>query len=399
MWLFVSLTTLLFGLNTENDETVHVIGSLSFIFAGVVAIHRWYRKKRFFELDKATVLICLIIPAASFSALALDMRLDLMPQTLAFLLCALSARALTIANGIESNVRLFVYASCAIVFATLVFEFDLLIESLSFAVNSFGTRVRFSPFNNHPNLTGHIFGVACICSSIYVFWHKRNRDIVWYLAIIASIASSAMIAAASSRGATIAAFFGIASVYVAHLLQNKDKWRLLTINALIGSVVFILLLSVNTKITIEYFSELFELNSTYRGIGSGLTGRIDNWPVIIRLSLETFSGTMIGHGIRSWDGSLLRIATDSSYVNFLWEFGVFITLAIIALLLRKIHFTVAFSRSLVLDLYLAILVFVAVESIVARYMLGIGNPASLIVLVVLLTPDHLLRPNTTFAAE
>ncbi|MGJ0486523.1 MAG: O-antigen ligase family protein [Methylomicrobium sp.] len=390
MFLFIAFLLLLFGLYGDSGSAIQIVGMMFFIFAGTIDLIKARCNKRLFRLDGATIIICFLVPIFSCFALLLNQQFELIPQTLAFMLCAFAARTLILVNGVEKTIRVFIYAAITMTVLTLIFEYDMLVESLKFSINERGGRVRFSPFDNHPNLTGHIFGLSFLCCALYAYWHKYYRDKLWLaILMISSVACLVILGATSSRGALVGTFLSLFAVYAAHILHGANITRKLIINAAVGVLtVFALAFSNPEKIT-EYFSELFELNSTYRGFDSGLTGRTDNWSVIVAMSLDSFSGVVFGHGMRSWDHDLYGIATDSSYINSLWESGVFLTASISIMLLRKIYLAGMAERSFVSDFYLAILVFSAMESLVARYLLGIGNPASLMILIILLTPEKM----------
>lgn len=398
MFLFIGLLLLLFSLYGNGGSVIQVIGMLFFILAGAISILKVRWNKRLFSLDGATVLICFLLPIFSCIALLLGQKFELIPQTLAFMLCAFAARTLILVNGVTKIIRLYIYASIAMTALTLIFEYEMLVKSLKFAVNELGGRVRFAPFDNHPNLTGHIFGLAFICCTVFTYWHRDKRNKFWFVSMFTSVVCLFILGATSSRGAFVGTFFALFAVYTAHVLRGTIIDRKVIIHSLVGVFACFILVFLNMENIANYLSELFELNSMYRGLDSGLTGRTENWSVIVTMSLESFDGIVFGHGIRSWSVDLYGIATDSSYVNSLWESGVFLTAAVIMLLIKKIYLSGMEIRTYLTDFYLAILVFAAIESIVARYLLGIGNPASLMILIVLLTPDQLLRSKTAVMA-
>ena len=384
--LFIAILLPLFSFSIEGSLTIQMISLGIFILAGLHAKLKSTRGRRNFGMDAATLIICFFIPATSLLAITISRRIDLIPQTIAFMFCGISARVLITVFGIEKLLKIFVFASCALAITLFTLEFHSLIESLQLTLTASGIRMRFSPLNSHPNLIGHIFGVSFFCCSVYVLWHNKNRKKLWYVSLTSSVISLLIIGATSSRGALVALLCGAISIYISHFLQNKNIHKKIINNIIILSIVLTTITFVNYSSILEYFSDLFEANSDYRGIDSGMSGRTDNWPFIILMSLKTISGIITGHGIRSWDDNKFEMATDSSYVNLLWESGVFLTIAVISLFGHKIYVSARSKRTFESDLVLSIMVFAFVESIVARYLLSIGNSASLIILIIALTP-------------
>jgi len=391
MFLFIAFLLPLFGTYGDKGSVIQVIGMLFFILAGAICVIRVRLNKRLFKLDGATILICFLLPIFSCFALLLNQQPELIPQTLAFMFCALAARALILVNGVIKTIRLIIYVSITMTALTFFIEYEKLVQSLHFAIGEDGGRLRFSPFDNHPNLTGHIYGFSFLACTVYLYWHKDKRDKFWFVSMLTSVACLFILGGTSSRGAFVGTFVALVAVYAAHLLHGVNLGRKVINIGVVVVLSFFIMVLINPEKIADYFSELFELNSSYRGFDSGLTGRSDNWTVIFAMSLESFDGIVFGHGIRSWITSVYGIATDSSYINSLWESGVFLTVAIIIMMATKVYFAGMASRSFLSDFYLAIFVFAAIESIVARYLLGIGNPASLMILLILLTPKYMLN--------
>jgi len=386
MLLFIGIILPLFSFSIEGSLLIQMIALSIFLLSAALAQLQNPQGRHTFGMDNTTLIICFLIPIISLLAISLAGRIDLVPQTLAFMACAIAARMLVTVYGIEKICKVFIYANCSIAIIVFFLEFNSLISSLQLSTGSSGGRNRFSPFNSHPNLVGHIFGIAFLCCSVYAIWHRNHKNKIWFLTLASSIISIAIVSAASSRGALIATLCGFSSIFISRMLKGKKVKRTASISTFI--IVIVIMVGTITKFDSiqNYFSELFEINSQFRGVDSGMSGRTDNWPFIISYSLETVDGVIIGHGIRSWDDDKFDMATDSSFVNMLWESGVFLTIAVIMLFVKKIHAAAKAENSYISDLILSVLVFALIESIVARYLLAIGNSGSLIILVFILTP-------------
>jgi exopolysaccharide production protein ExoQ len=142
---------------------------------------------------------------------------------------------------------------------------------------------------------------------------------------------------------------------------------------------------------IGYLQRMLDVNSTTRGIASGASGRTDSW----RQSFDTLSSDpvllLVGGSLRSSDYSIIGFdATENSFITIWLDCGLFAGTAIIALFVYSPLKAMSLSRSSVIDrrqliLVPSLFVFLLVEAIFNRYLLGIGNPISLIVLMIVMS--------------
>jgi hypothetical protein len=187
--------------------------------------------------------------------------------------------------------------------------------------------------------------------------------------------------ATSSRGALFALLLACPFLLLKRFksLSLSARFNVLVAS---GVLAFFMLgaLSLNFEGVLEYINDHLELDSDQRGVGSGLTGRSDNWPIILTRFFNDPVGVFLGNGYRSWDVTVEGIETDSSYINLLWEFGVVFFCTFVLLLLYKGASAWWRNSNFVNDTICALIVFVIAEAVVARYMLAIGNPASLMLL-------------------
>ena len=99
---------------------------------------------------------------------------------------------------------------------------------------------------------------------------------------------------------------------------------------------------------------------------------------------------VLGGGFRSSGPDVIGFSTESSYITILLESGVFIGAAVILVFayspIKALKLTSPQDRhASSLILVASFLTFVIVESIFNRYLLAIGNPTSLLSLLVLFT--------------
>lgn len=380
----ISLFILLFG-TIKNYGQFFQVGGVFLFIASIFFLKkkRVNLSRRGVWIDEMSIVVLLLIPFFSIIALVFFGDIELVFQTLIFMSAAFAAKYISLEMDIKSIAVSFLNASVLMILAVLIFQSDNLIESLALAEAYGAGRIRFSPFENHPNLTGHIFGVCCVVSFVYSYWAKCKSGLYFYSAAVVCIFSFLFVAAASSRGGILATTAGVISFLVLNWYRRNSIKSILVG----GFILFFLLIGFYIYFDPfgegGYISELFELNSEYRGVDSGLTGRSDNWPIIVFKSLEDVQGILLGHGIRSWSTDLQGIATDSSYVNQLWESGLILSVLLFLIIFRKLFKLALGMRSFEKDIVFSVIFFTMVESIVARYMLGIGNPASLLILIFL----------------
>jgi exopolysaccharide production protein ExoQ len=292
-------------------------------------------------------------------------------------------------EGIYAVVDVYLISYFVIGMLTLGFESRQLLSALHHETGSGGETIRFSPFSNHPNLVGHIFAGSLVFHVIYLFWVSPAQKWKRLAAAISAALALTFILAASSRGALASA--GVA-LFVCVISRRKylEIALKMSLVVLVASTIFSVSSGTNlVEVASRSINSTFELDSQYRGLNSGLSGRSDNWPVIYRQSTATLSGLLAGHGIRSWSDEVNGIATDSSYINMIWESGLLLTILFSFCILAKMIILRFSEPSFLTDLGLTLLCFALVESIFARYLIAIGNPASLLILLVLVGPSRL----------
>jgi exopolysaccharide production protein ExoQ len=177
--------------------------------------------------------------------------------------------------------------------------------------------------------------------------------------------------------------------------QNKKRWLLLLLFvAGAGSVAMLALVTLGQSDALssawDYLDNALDITSPYRGIGSGLSGRTENWAVTIQLLQR--GSWLWGEGYRA--GNSLDLFIDNGYLVAWYELG------IIPLILIAARYLALFSHAFQLHtdtkgneagwwagLCLILAVFLT-NNVVARYLFGMGNPFSLLGLFFLVATFH-----------
>ena len=245
---------------------------------------------------------------------------------------------------------------------------------------------RFSTEGMHPNLLGFCCaGFACtsICSIVFV----RSR---WHwLSLITGLVSLITVYLASSRGSIAAILVGIFVVSILmtlRLIRRALAGHVKALKILTALCGFCLLLGIvamfagqeilGSAIASEIYDRL-QIFNQYRGMDSGLTGRVDTW----RWVYSNYNAADFWLGVGPRKSRLIAGDIDNGYIVLILENGL---LAGTIIIIRYIYVTlwlvwVSYRSQNVLEVKLAlalVLMSVAflINNLVARYLFGIGNP-------------------------
>jgi hypothetical protein len=259
-------------------------------------------------------------------------------------------------------------------------------KALSISVSSHGL-FRYAPLNTHPVLMGLIFGVGSILMARRAI---LATTIYSRLAMIAgSILAVIFILAASSRGSLLALFIAAVTAVVLDVRFGKG-----TPLKLIGACIVglgVLAFTIGNHVA-DYLDAILQLHSSSRGVASGLTGRDVLWARGISTFLSDPMLLFVGGGLRSSELATIGFLTENSYITILLDSGLFVGGSLIFAFLYALINARRLSRdadtsngSRPLVLLVPLLVFVLVQSFFDRYLLAVGNPASLLVLLVFMS--------------
>lgn len=276
--------------------------------------------------------------------------------------------------------RSFAYGGVLSVFLYLMLSGFKIEGALSATGNAITIEDRSSgPYLTHPNLIAHIMAVFAILAVLLAPSEKTSVKIIFYVtAIIAFL----IILSTSSRGGLVALVCAL-SIGIFITYRGNIKYLLCIFFAVIAACTYITLFQSEY---IDRLSLIMDLNSAQRGLDSGLSGRQELWQMVFYQFFTSNIPFLWGGGFRNTWLSTYISAVDNGYIVAIAEAG-FISLLII--LSRLIFVAIKSTKRLknspnTMDAAIVGLVaFILIESIIARYLLAIGNPASLIILILI----------------
>lgn len=297
----------------------------------------------------------------------------------------LSAKAIVMAFGLRRVINAFLLSS---VFSILVLAFLTWRDIASSVVEA----ERFNAYGFHSNLLGFIFGGFLCWQITQAMIRKGTSSLLW---LPFAAASAMIIVFASSRGSivavAIALICGLGIGYYSNSQLLSGRLRLvaagLVTMSIVGGLVFTFYLDESR---IDDLGQLVEtylaITDPYRGVDSGLTGRLDAWVDTLDL-ISRDQPWLIGSGYRTGGEAQLGFSIDNGYLTLLFEVGLAGTLIIVSLYVRAL--TIALreclnnrdERHYVGLGFSVFLIFVLTNNVVARYLFGMGNPVSILALI------------------
>jgi O-antigen ligase len=302
-----------------------------------------------------------------------------------FLIIWMSAVVFATSVRLEQVTRSFAYAGAIVILGFALVDHTKIAASLAVTGIGADTLERYGgPFDTHPNLIGHVVG----CFVVALFWQARAErlaaKVIFYAAIIAGFI---LTIAASSRGGLFAASGTILCVIGWQRIRSPF--------ALVGILLFVSGIVLGAMVifpsTLERLDVLLDLSGAHRGLSTGLSGRTALWQKLLDQFGTSNEPYIWGAGFRSAWLDNLTDAIDNGYLTVAAELGV-IGLALWLLQLaraavsaqRELRFT---GRTEYL-IALSVIVFFLAESVVARYLLALGNaPSILLILVAAMLPS------------
>jgi hypothetical protein len=258
----------------------------------------------------------------------------------------------------------------------------LLFVAFQTIVETISTVSRLEVLAFHPNTLGFILSgflavmiwQACVGAK----WKKA-------LALTGVVVCLGLIFLASSRGSLLAVIIG-SSISIALYLSRTGRFWLPTLGSVVA-IIAIVLVSQSSFFdqTADYADQVLQISAGDRGLGSGLSGRTDEWKrVITQMSQGSW---LYGNGMRASDG--LPFSVDNGFLVVLFDLGIIPFLLIVGRVVRMLwRFP---RRYLVLgrgtDLLLTMLIVIYfVANFVERLLFGVGNPFSLLMFLIFVSP-------------
>lgn len=313
-----------------------------------------------------------------------------------FLLVLISAAVLARqpwGSGVE---RVFRRVYIALIVSVLVVQPGDYLTSVAGTVERSVGLVRFTPLGMHPNLAGLVYGGG----SLLFFQHflSSTRSHQKLLALGLSGLCLSLVLAASARASLLA--LGVTGAVAAMLIAWRGSRRARTALGLAGVAVLTVGLAKASAIA-GYLNTILDLDSPTRGTGSGATGREDLWRDGIDLVFSDPVLFFTGRGVRAAGPEVIGFPVESSYINLALEHGVVMGLLIALAFLFTAWRALGrgFERGAMkpaLFLSGAMLLFALIQSVFNRYLIAVGNPFSLLILLLLLRIN--LGPSRLHAA-
>ncbi len=265
------------------------------------------------------------------------------------------------------------------ILACAIVERHDLVSALAITIGKHGM-LRFSPLDNHPLLTGDIFGGGSILL-IRRFYISRNfREKC--LMLVGILFAWVFVLAASARSSVVALAAAAAFAIIVEL-------RLM--NTLFSKRAGFVLVAIAACILIyigpghKYLQAILAVDNSYRGVGSGATGRTDLWMHGINTLTSDPTRLAVGAGLRSSEAESIGFSTESSYLTILLDSGLFLGSALISLFISAPVRALKLSRSApdasnTFAFLPSFFVFLLVQCFFIRDLVGLGNPISLMTL-------------------
>lgn len=398
--LFLSFYFLIFFAVPKYGNAFQLF-SLVLITAQNIATFLSLKRNKFNTFGKSRTLLSIflvaVIPLQSLLNNFFNFEPYYVEYSILFFVAAFSIYL--VVNTIEFRVvfNSFLCAAVAITLTILLTSNDLLSQALSISYDPVNGLDRFTPYGLHPNLVGHIFGgfaVLFFCSMLN--GKNMTRKICFAALMFVSILYCV---AASSRGGFLAAILGIGAVCATVVWRDKVKRKYLMLLVLVAALAAFAT-GGGVKLA-SYLSSIFEYASSDRGMDSGLTGRTANWDKLLHTVFSSVTLMLFGSGLRTGGSEVLGYDIDNSYLNLLYEIGLPSTMIFIVLLLattNKLRKALLQKPDVIKAVAVGLLVFILCESVVARYLVSIGNPISLFVLYCMLGARNILKSPPAAAA-
>jgi exopolysaccharide production protein ExoQ len=260
---------------------------------------------------------------------------------------------------------------------------------------SLGTRLDI------PGLHPNSIGMTLACMTPVLLWATRTGHLIRRaISAMALAVSLTLIVLASSRGSLLATLIGLAA-YIGLSAQRSNKTRPLhtkIVLAVGSALVLALVAGLGTGIigTVrDQAGALFAVDDPFRGMNTGFSGRLEVWRVVI--TMLQHDAWLTGTGYRA-GSKLVGIEIDNGFLTVWLEMGL---LGIVAILARYVFLAVSSARRYLASepaaapAALCVCIFMIVfltNNVFARYLFGMGNPASLFALVLYAGQGRIFGP-------
>jgi exopolysaccharide production protein ExoQ len=301
-----------------------------------------------------------------------------------FLMVLVAASVLARQPWVNDIERMFRRTYIALIASVLLVQpADYLTSVVGTVERSVGL-VRFTPLGMHPNLAGLVYGGGSLLFFQHFLGSQRPHQKLF--ALVMSGLCLSMVLAASARASLLA--LGVTGAVAATLIAWRGSRRARTALGLAAIGALAIGLAKAGSIA-AYLSTILDLDSPTRGTASGATGREDLWREGIELVFSDPVLFFTGRGVRAAGPEVIGFPVESSYINLALEHGVVLGLLIALAFLFTAWRALrrgfeAGTMNPLLFLSGLMLLFALVQSVFNRYLIAVGNPFSLLILLLLL---------------
>jgi O-antigen ligase len=384
--------TLLFVAYQPNEVSSSLL-IVALIPTAVVGLYAWLRgavRGQFFgsagPLEAVRLIVVPLIPV-----IVSTLRGDEYGTTYGLIIISwvLVSRMLWDVISLENVIRAAAITASVWVAAFLWIGWSAILGSITL-----GARMEIAGF--HPNTVG--FTMAGLTPAL-VWWFRTSRNLLWRAIALASLAiAGALVVLASSRGSLVAIASALTVclfLMIAKACRDRPlRMQLVLVCFCLMAAMVVVEIGVGGFATAnDQFRILLELDSPYRGLDSGVSGRFEIWGDV--LALLRGGAWLAGSGYRSGI-RLIGAEIDNGYLTVWLEMGV---LGLCVVLFRYLSILRSALSSYWSDrgpaqtalCICAFLVVVLVNNVFARYLFGMGNPVSLLALFLYAGPPRLLK--------
>ncbi len=342
------------------------------------------------SLNVFSLFLIVLIPLLSLANNLFNPELYYVEYSVLFLVVVFSIYIAVNTIDFRLILNSFICAGIAITVTILMFGTNELSLALSMNIDQETGLSRFSPLGLHPNLVGHIFGGFAVTFFCCMLYGEKTLHKIFFALLVG--VSFIFCIAASSRGGLIAASLGIVTVYAFAIWQDKTKRKYFLLFLLLA--VLSLFFTQGIDKIISYLSSMLEFNTSDRGINSGLTGRTANWDKLLGTVFSSIKSVLLGNGLRSGGAEVIGYAIDNGYLNMVYEMGLVITTCFVILMIvntNNLRKSLLDMPNALKAVAFGLFIFILSESVVARYLLSIGNPISLFLIFCMLGLKNIFR--------
>lgn len=380
--LFLGLIVLLFFADPEFGPVAQGAGIALVVAPGLIAAVIGFSRTRLSSIEVCLLLMAALSLLGSFLRMGLNDQIWSLSVTFSSLLpvLVLSNAALIRRFGLQPVFACSAWALAAGALIVLVVEFEGMGLGLTSDVAE-RWNYRLAPLGLHPNIAGIIFSLA-IGLSLYQVAIGSHRARLFFS--LCAVLQAAIVGATGSRGGIFACVASIALVVVFKFRSLPPGIRspiVLTGAALVAVIM------LYWHPIYHFLAQVFELESSTRGWNSGATNRVDYWSRGVEYLLSDNTRMVMGDGLRTANPDEIGFSTENSYITILIESGIPLAVFFFGSLLLTVFRLYAQSPSDAAHSMtnlgaLAIIQFAMIESFFNRYLLAIGNPASVIFLLI-----------------